>query len=210
MHKPLYIAVAAGIAALPAVAAAQAQNVPLSSQLGTYAGLGVGVAKADFDGGDFTPPPGTTRTEHRHEAGGKGFIGWRFHRYVAVEGAYHNFGKFEADYNGTGVSGKSIHKVDGWGLSALGIVPLAPNFSLYGRVGAFNGKVDTTLTGATPANLVNASERSTALLLGGGVQWDINNRWALRGEYENYGKLGDTTTGQIRTDMWSANALFKF
>jgi len=210
MRTHFHIAVAAGIAALPMIAAAQAPGTPLSSQLGIYGGLGVGVAKANFESGDFVAPAGTTSSENQHEAGGKGFIGWRFHRYVAVEGGYYNLGKFDVDYNGPGLSGKSTHKVDGWGLSAIGIAPVAPNFSFFGRVGAFNGKVNTSVSGTTPANLLTTEDRRTALLLGGGVQWDINSRWALRGEYENYGEIGDSTTGQLRTDMWSASALFKF
>ncbi|MCL4800633.1 MAG: outer membrane beta-barrel protein [Burkholderiales bacterium] len=210
MRNHLPIAVAAGIAMLPAVAAAQAPSAPLSSQLGIYGGAGVGVAKASFEEADFVPPAGTTRSDSRHEAGGKGFVGWRFHRYLAVEGAYHYLGKFDVNYNGPAASGQSTHKVDGWGLSALGIAPLAPNFSLYGRVGAFNGKVKTTVTGTTPANLLTTEDRTTSLLLGGGVQWDINSRWAVRGEYENYGEIGNSTTGQLRNDMWSASALFKF
>ncbi|MCZ7562696.1 MAG: outer membrane beta-barrel protein [Burkholderiales bacterium] len=209
MRNHLPIAVAAALAMLPAAAAAQAPTTPLAEQLGLYGGAGVGVSKASFESADFVPPAGTTRNENRHEAGGKGFVGWRFHRYLAVEGGYYYLGKFDADYNGA-TSGQSTHKVDGWGLSALGIAPVAPNFSFFGRVGAFNGKVKTTVSGTTPANLINAEDRTTALLLGGGVQWDINSRWAVRGEYENYGEIGDPTTGQLRTDMWSASALFKF
>jgi OOP family OmpA-OmpF porin len=210
MRKHLYLAVAAALAALPAVAAAQAPGTELSSQLGMYIALGAGVSRVQFEDSDFAAPAGMARTEKRDEAGGKGIVGWRFHRYLAVEGGYYYLGKFEAEYSGGGNFGKTESTIDGWGLAALGIAPLAPNFSIFGKVGAFNGNVDTTVTGTTPANLANVSDKKTNLLLGGGVQWDINNRWALRGEYENLGKLGNTSTGQLRTDLWSASALFKF
>lgn len=211
MRNHLHIAVAAGIAALPAVAAAQqpAAMQP-SSQLGVYVGAGAGVARAQFEGSDFVPPAGMVRDEKQNEAGGKGFVGWRLHRYLAVEGGYYNFGTFEASYSGAGTFGKSEHQVDGWGLHAVGVVPFTPNFSAFGKVGAFNGKVDTTVTGAVPANLVTTSDRSTNFSFGGGVQYDINTRFAVRGEYENFGKLGNSLTGQLRTDLWSASALFKF
>ncbi|MCC6610036.1 MAG: outer membrane beta-barrel protein [Burkholderiales bacterium] len=210
MRQFFHFALAAGFAALPAAAAAQAPANALSSQTGVYVGIGGGLSRANFEDTDFVPPAGMVRSEKRNEAGGKGIVGWRFHRYLAVEGGYYYLGKFETDYVGGGNSGKTESKVDGWGLAALGIAPVAPNFSFFGKVGAFNGSVDTTVTGTTPANLASVDNKKTNLLLGGGVQWDLDSRWALRGEYENFGKLGNTQTGELRTDLWSASALFKF
>jgi len=210
MLKTICIAVAAGAAALPAVAVAQAARAEPSSQTGIYVGLGAGVVNGRFEEANFAAPAGMARTEKTHEAGGKGIVGFRFHRHFAVEGGYYNFGKFESTYQGGGLTGQAVAKIDGWNLSALGVMPIGPNFSGFGRVGAFNSEVDTTVSGTVPAGLMNTSKRSTQLTWGLGGQWDINSRWALRGEYENFGKAGDASTGQLRLDMWSASALYKF
>jgi opacity protein-like surface antigen len=198
-----------------------------STQLGIYVGGGLGVASADPNTNDFGAqavvnalnaaglgPATATWDKSAHEAGGKGFVGWRFHRYVAVEGGYYYLGKFKNDYTGTVLGGTPYtagadSKVDGWNLSALGIVPLTETFAAFGRVGAFNSKVDTDFT-VQGVKVLSASKRETTFSWGAGVQWDVGPRWAIRGEYENFGEAGNVDSGRMKMDMWSASALYKF
>jgi opacity protein-like surface antigen len=227
MRKHLYLTAVTALAAMPAIATAQMPASGPSTQVGIYVGGGIGVASADPNENDFGAqaivnalnasglgPASATWDKSAHEAGGKGFIGWRFHRYVAVEGGYYYLGKFKNDYTGTVLGGTPYSagadsKVDGWNLSALGIVPLTETFAAFGRVGAFNSKVDTDFT-VQGVKVLSASKRETTFSWGAGVQWDIGQRWAIRGEYENFGEAGNVDSGRMKMDMWSASALYKF
>jgi hypothetical protein len=49
------------------------------------------------------------------------------------------------------------------------------------------------------------------LLLGFGGQFDINPRWGVRLDYDNYGTVGEQfETGRAKMEQWSANVLFRF
>ena len=44
-----------------------------------------------------------------------------------------------------------------------------------------------------------------------GVQWDINNQFGLRAEWQQYSSLGDdATTGQSDVEVIGVSALMKF
>ncbi len=203
-------AATAALAALPAVAAAQATNVAPSAQTGFYIGAGAGLARADFDTSTFGPPAGTAWDSERNDLGGKGFAGFRFNKYIGVEGGYYYLGKYTNQYAGAGGLGTATSSLDAWVLDAVGFLPITPHLSAIGRLGAVNGQIDTQIVGTTPANLLPVSKRSTNFTWGLGAQLDINNRWALRAEYENFGRFGDSSTGRMDSEMWSASAIIKF
>lgn len=209
-HGQFSIAAAAlALAALPSLAAAQSQVEP-SAQTGWYFGVGTGLTHADYDSSTFAPPAGTGWDPEEYKWGVKGFAGWRLHKYFGIEGGYGYLGKFQSDYAGPGGTGYSTSTVDGWTMDAMGFLPFAPNFGAFARAGVFWGDIETELVGTTPANLAPVNKRSTNFHWGLGAQWDINHRFAVRGEYENFGQLGDVNTGRMRLDMWSASALIKF
>jgi opacity protein-like surface antigen len=70
--------------------------------------------------------------------------------------------------------------------------------------------IDTSLYGATPAGLLPVSTSKVNFTWGLGAQLDLDQRWALRAEYENLGKFGDSNTGEMRVELWSGSALLKF
>lgn len=202
-------AAAVALAGLPAVATAQAK-VPPSHQMGFYIGAGGGLSTADFDNASFAPPAGTGRTSDDTDLSGKGFVGYRFHKHFGVEGGYYYLGKFSNNFAGPGGTGTVTNTVDAWVLDAVGYLPLNENFSFIGRLGAVNGEIDTQLVGTVPSNLAPISKKSTNFTWGLGAQLDIDNRWALRAEYENFGSFGDGLTGKLRASMWSGSAIIKF
>jgi len=195
--------------ALPSVAAAQATVEP-SAQTGWYLGVGTGVTNVSYDTSTFGPPPGGAWDSEDWKWGVKGFAGWRINKYFGIEGGYDYLGKFRNDYVIGGAAGTATSTVDGWVADAMGFLPFTPNLSAFARAGVVWGEIETGLVGTTPANLTSSSKRTTNFHWGLGAQWDINHRFAVRGEYENFGKFGDTNTGEMRVDMWSASALIKF
>ncbi len=208
-HFPIAAATAA-LAVLPTIAAAQTTNVEPSSQTGFYLGAGGGLSVATYDGSSYTPPAGTAWDAQKNAGAVKGFAGWRFHKYFGVEGGYYYLGKFTNDYSGAAGVGTATSSLDAYVLDAIGYLPITPNVSAIGRLGAVSGQIDTEVVGVTPANLLPVSKRSTNFTWGVGAQFDINHRWALRAEYENFGKFGDNNSGEMRVGTWSASALVKF
>jgi OOP family OmpA-OmpF porin len=79
------------------------------------------------------------------------------------------------------------------------MLPFTPNLSGLVRVGAFNGKTDSTLAG---------SERGTNYKFGAGLQFDFNKNLGLRAEAERYRfKTFGTKTD---TDLYSIGVNYKF
>jgi len=196
------------LAALPAVAAAQA--TPPSQKLGFYVGAGGGLTNASLDDATYTPAAGNFWTSEDNAAAVKGFLGWRFHKYFGIEGGYYYLGKLTQEYSGAGGYGTVTNTLDAWVLDAVGYIPISPNFSAIGRLGAINAMTDTQLLGNVPAGLLPVSKKQTNFTWGVGAQIDFTEHWGMRAEYEYLGKFGDNSTGSLRANLWSASALFKF
>jgi len=116
----------AAVLALGASSSFAANNVPTGpAPTLWYGGLDVGSSKVD----DFD--------DRKTSVGG--FVGYGFSQNVAVELGYRQLGKFT--YSGIDVTAKQTH------LSVIGSLPLNPQFSVYGRLGYNNVKVDVNVGG---------------------------------------------------------------
>lgn len=68
-----------------------------------------------------------------------------------------------------------------------------------GRVGLFNGKLDSSLAG---------DERGTSYKVGAGVQYDFDKQLGIRGEWERY--RFDALGTKSNADMVSVGLNYKF
>lgn len=89
--------------------------------------------------------------------------GWRFHPNFGVE-AEASFGVVEDD---------NVELDNAYGVYAVGFLPVAPEVDLFGRVGYHN----TEFSGG------GVSAEADGVGFGGGVQWNVSDRFAVRGEY---------------------------
>jgi OOP family OmpA-OmpF porin len=157
----------------------------LSAQAqGIYLGGSLGASR--YDGS----VPGPTLTD-KSSAGLKLYGGYSFTPNFALEAGYVNLGKFKG-------SAADV-KADGAFVDAVGIVPLRNNFSVLGRVGAFNGKLDSTLAG---------SDRGTNVKVGAGLQYDLSANTAIRAEWERY--RFDALGSKSNTDLYSVGFAYRF
>jgi hypothetical protein len=137
-----------------------------------------------------------TETFDSDDAAYKAFIGWRFKVPIvdlAIEGAYTDFGKPSQTLGSQRVE----TRLHGPSLAGLAILPLGP-IDLYGKAGAINWSLDTTIGGST------TSKSGTDTFYGLGVGFTI---WklGLRAEYERF-QIKDID----RVDLFSLSALFQF
>ena len=170
---------AAALAAL----SVQAQG-PSSAQQGPYVGGSLGATK--YKGDDVGNAP-----TDRSDSGGKVYGGYGFHPNFAVEAGYADLGKFSSDAGS--VSGKGLY------VDAVGRVPLTENVSALGRIGVFDGKAKNNL---------GASDSSTNHKVGLGLQYDLSEQTAIRGEWERY--RFDTFGSKADTDMYSLGVNYAF
>ena len=135
--------------------------------------------------------------------------GYAFTRYFAVEGAYVDLGKATASGTFGGSNASVTFKSSGLVVAAVGMVPLSQQFSLLGRFGLINAtvKVDATLGNASGSN--KTTDMKTTF--GVGASYSLTPKFAVRGDYDVYQKLGDNaTTGESDVNMLSVGVVYKF
>ena len=195
--------------AVPAVAA----------DTGWFGGLSVGRTRNSFDTSDFSSGlPGVSESQDSGKTGGKFFGGYNFNKYFGLEGAYTDLGTFSYNYSGAS-SANANFKANAWSLAGVGTVPLGMGFSLFGKLGlarthateSLNDPGNLLAASTTPALHFNGSDNRTSALWGGGLEYAINPVYSLRAEYEDYGRVGDSsTTGSARDNMWSLGLKVNF
>jgi OOP family OmpA-OmpF porin len=190
-----------------------------SAQLYLYAGAGGGNPK--FDGNDYPENPIITRHNDTKDVTYHVGLGYRFNANWAVEVGAADLGDYSIDL--TDVFADSLrgtYKVQGIKTAVLGIYPATERFSIYGKLGIASTKAEFegTLTVGGTATAFTVDERRNSLLAGFGVQYMIWPNLGVRGEFENWGEVGnekratsDTThTGRAKMATWNLQAVFTF
>lgn len=199
-----------------AFSAVLAASSAQATDTGFYVGGSFGQSKVnDFNGADIDAEllagyglTSSTSTDDT-DTGWKAFAGYRFSKHLAVEGAYTNLGETTANTVITAPGAGTINttlEAGGLTVSALGILPLGSNFSLFGRLGVNFWNIDVTATGAGSGGAASASDNDdgTDWVYGVGAAYSINKNLSLRGEWERY-DFGD---GDV--DLLSAGVSWSF
>lgn len=156
----------------------------LSAQAeGLYVGGSVGASRYSNDFG--------SAYGDRSGTGLKVYGGYAIHPNFAVEAGVARLGKV--------TSGLGEVKGGGLFVDAVGIWPVAKNFSLLGRVGVFNGMLDSTIAG---------DDRGTSVKVGAGVQYAIDKNLSVRGEWERY--RFDALGVKPNADLYSVGVNYRF
>jgi OmpA-OmpF porin, OOP family len=215
MHIRTPVLAAAALAALIAGGPAAAQNS------GWYLGGGLGNAKADFTRGDFASLAAGTYSADDTDAAARIFGGYRIAPNWGVEFGLASLGRYKHRY--VGASGTAVYTYDASAatVAMAANLPLAAGVSMNGRAGAaftaarmqgpsITGSISTSST-CFSVFFDDCTSTSTNFFWGLGVQFDINPRWGMRLDYDNYGEVGEQLeTGRAKIDAWSANVLFRF
>lgn len=170
-------------------------NAIFAAESGGYAGVGLGVSYATIKN------VSTGRSDSYSSSGLNLLGGYQFNQNFAIEAEYVDLGKFTT----------SIVEIasTGLGVSGVGVIPLANNLSLFGKIGI--ASVDTKAS-ARPGwvLLVPASESKVGVSLGLGGQYEITPNATLRlslNSYE-YSALAGSLTGRV--GMFGVAGIFKF
>lgn len=171
-----------------------------------YAGAGAGLSNTDITDSEYDAELeklGYTTSSNIDEnnAGWKLFVGYQFHKNWAIEGSYVNLGDVTSETvvsNGPGGwtpqdfvdAAATVHpySVDGLAIAAKGIWPINEKFSLFAKAGVYAWEADIKVECKGCATSVKApdSETGSDWTAGFGVDYDFDNDFGLRGEYERY------------------------
>jgi OOP family OmpA-OmpF porin len=195
---------ALAISALALTAQAQAVYPPKDTPalIGPYAGGLFG--RSEAKSGCIGIISGGGRTCDPTDLAFGAFGGYQLHRYYGVELGYTNLGKVRANSNGPGSATGQNVQADVWDLAAVGFLPLDDNLSAFARLGGYRATLSTSERG-------EADHTNMGLAYGGGLQWDLNRRYAVRALWQRYKKVGDDVRyGVNYYDVLGLSALYRF
>jgi OOP family OmpA-OmpF porin len=118
------------------------------------------------------------------------FAGYQFNRNIGAEIGYHDLGSVSTP----------LGSIDGTALElvAVGSLPLTTNFSAYGKLGGYRGKLEG----------LGSSNTNNDLTYGLGLQYDFARNIGVRGEWQRYQDMG--TGNGVDVDVMRVGALFRF
>lgn len=192
-----------------------------SSDGSYYMGIGVGASSNRFESNDtgFIMIPGSLSTVADTDISPNLYAGYQFNETFGVEGGYNKIGNFKIHVtmpNGVGIA--ENYKVGAWTLSGTVTKKFHNNFSVFGKLGAASTNVKNTyyLSNANDSKEYKFTKQRTNLLLVVGVKYSINQKIALRSEYENFGEVGSAIsntgegTARARVSRLSLSVEYKF
>jgi OOP family OmpA-OmpF porin len=189
----------AGVSVLALVSAATFAGPVAAQDMGFYAGLSLGQASASDACDDLSGIPGISCDDK--DTAWKILAGYQFNRHLAVELGYTNLGEVSAT---DGIDTVTV-EATAIELVAVGMMPLANNFSIYGKIGMYRGDTEADVTG-----LPSVSESNTDLTFGLGVRYDFTRNLSARAEWQKYTDVGGGDIGESDIDVISLGVLFRF
>jgi OmpA-OmpF porin, OOP family len=126
--------------------------------------------------------------------------GYQFNRNLALELGYTDFG--EATVAGPGIGGTLA--ATAFEVVAVGMLPIADRFSIYGKIGIYRGDTEANGLGGS------ASETNTDLTFGIGAGFNFTRNLGVRAEWQKYQDIGGGVIGEGDVDVVSIGLLWKF
>ena len=160
---------------------------------GGYVGAGIGQTNVDACS-DLYAAGATTCDDE--DTGFKFFGGYDINKNFAIEAGYTDAGEVSA----SGGGGTATAELTALSLYGKGTVPLNETFSLFGKVGLASWEADLSATGYGSLG----SEDGTDLAIGIGGEFNVNNTFGVRAEWER------VDADDVDVDMLSISAVMKF
>jgi OOP family OmpA-OmpF porin len=185
--------IAVAILATPSLAAAQ--------EASSYFGASLGMSQArKFCNASDAPAGSSTSSCDDHGVGFKLFLGYRFNKFLAVEGSFITFGDFATNVTVGSETARAEFNPKAWSGAGLLIVPLGDRLELFGKAGmaAVKSERQTTVGGAS---FTLGKDRNEPIY-GLGLSYGFGRPWSLRAEWE---RISDS-----KVDFFSVGAQYRF
>lgn len=173
--------------------------------------IGVGVGSSAVTGVDQTIAPVTLSGGNSSKTSVKVFGGFKFTPNWGLEVQYSDLGSRNLTMtNGAAVIGSGNLKVSQIGIAATGTLPLASNFSLFGKLGVSGNSAKANLTVPAIGFAGSSSNNKSDLMVGVGASYAITPKIAVRAEYEDFGKFSSGGGNSIRANNFSVGLQYSF
>jgi OmpA family protein len=143
---------------------------------------------------DTRTAPSTSGSEFAMNAG----AGWHFSKHLAAEVGYVGVGNLSS------ADGLTEFKVDGFGIAAVGTIPISGPWSLVGKVGAYALDGETTRCCSTQAK----GDLGTRPLLAVGVQYHLGDALHVQALIQQINGKDGTELDKLR--LFSVGAVLQF
>lgn len=192
----------AGLAVLSLASAMAFGGSALAQDMGFYAGAALGKTSVDLD------CTGASTCDDS-DTSWRVFGGYQFNRNFALELGYINLG--EARVAGTvppfGTVSATFEST-AFDLVAVGSMPIADRFSIYGKIGLY--RADTDVDVAVGAGAGTESDTNADITFGIGVRYDFTRNLGVRAEWQRYSDVTAGEFGESDLDVISVGVLFRF
>jgi hypothetical protein len=149
---------------------------------GFYLGAGVGQFNVQID--DIDQTDNAIERLDDDDAAWKAFAGYRINPYIALEGAYIDFGNPSTRSEASGSSGDYRVQLQGFAPYVIGTIPLGP-VELFGKIGYYFYDVDLRADIDDPLRPdIDSSDSDEDLLYGVGIGATFFEHLNARLEYE--------------------------
>lgn len=232
MNKNVLVSIAVfASCAIAQDSAAQAPSGNLDGFRPWYWGIGVGVNQSSL-------PEGTVNSANSSIAqtsgaasyladtddqstGLKILLGYRFSRYLAVEGGYTNLGEssMHTDFRGPGVPSVSVGTLDmKYRMSATFVdavlsLPVGNYLSLFGHLGVSYTETKADISGEPLTLLLTNSDKSESKFyekFGAGVEYNVIPEFTIRAEWERYKAPDPLSDENIDVNAATLSFLYRF
>lgn len=140
--------------------------------------------------------------------------GYQLNQNLAIEAGYTNVSEASkfTDTSSPGVTVSATAKVTAFQLGGVGILPLNEQFSVFAKAGLAHATTDIsgTVTGLPGVTYPSSSSKNNNFSWGLGAQYNLNNKLAVRAQYEDLGQLTGNGTGLNKITLISAGLVMKF
>ena len=190
----------------------------MAGHSGWYGGFSIGQSRANIEdaritngllGAGFTS---TSISKDERDTGYKVFAGYQINRNFALEGGFFDLGRFgfTATTAPPGTLNGSI-KLRGLNLDAVGMLPIADRFSVFGRVGLNYAQARDSFSGTGLVTVTNPSptKSQTNYKAGLGLQYDFSTTLGMRLEAERY-RVNDAVGNRGDIDVFSLGLIYRF
>lgn len=187
-----------------------------------YAGASAGESRISFKGANQSDQlldlgfDGASSSVDDKDTAYRIHAGYQLQRYLAVEAGYVDLGRtsIRSTVRPAGSLDTRI-KAKGFDVSAVGMLPLGEQFTIFARLGAFGAETRASFSGGGSVVLFNGEEtqkkRTTNAVYGIGATFNFSPRLALRAEWNRYQKLGnDVTGGEFDARTLAAGIQYRF
>ena len=117
-----------------------------------------------------------------------------------MELGYTDLGEVSA----SGPGGSASIESSAFEVVAVGMMPIADKFSIYGKLGMYRGETDASGPGGS------ISESTTDLTFGIGARYDFTRNLGVRAEWQKYSDVGGGDIGEADIDVISVGVIWKF